>query len=83
VACQTVHSTGPGRLRYPRTMNEPATTAGTPDVPAEVFARYLDALAAAGVSVGLVARLRKILIEEQNFTERALKAAVLGEEPRP
>ena len=37
----------------------------------------------AGVSAELVARLRKTLLEDKTFTERALKEAVLGEEPLP
>jgi len=56
---------------------------GTPDVPVQVFENFLQALSDAGVSVELVARLRKTLLEEKKFTERALKEAVLPEEPLP
>lgn len=59
------------------------TTDGKPDVPAQVFEKFLQALGGAGVSAELIARLRKTLLEEQIFTERALKVAVLLEEPLP
>jgi hypothetical protein len=62
-------------------MTPPPTVEGTPDVPAQVFEKFLQALAGAGVSAELVVRLRKTLLEEQTFTERALTAAILGEEP--
>ena len=62
-------------------MTPPPIVEGTPDVPAQVFEKFLQALAGAGVSAELVVRLRKTLVEEQTFTERALTAAVLGEEP--
>lgn len=52
-----------------------------PDVPTQVFEKFLQALGGADVSAELIARLRKTLLEEQSFTERALKVAVLGEEP--
>lgn len=56
---------------------------GTRDVPAEVFEKFLQALGGAGASAELVARLRKALLEDRTFTERALKSAVLGEESLP
>lgn len=56
---------------------------GTFDVPAQVFEKFLQALSNAGASAELVARLRKALLEEKKFTERALKEAVLPEEPLP
>jgi len=59
-------------------MNKELETLG--DVPAQVFAKYLEAMAAAGASGELIARLRKTLLEERIFTESALKTAVLGEE---
>jgi len=56
---------------------------GTPDVPAQVFEEFLQALGGAGASTELVIRLRKALLEDKTFTERALKEAVLAEEPVP
>ena len=53
---------------------------GTSDIPAQVFERFLQALGEASVSAELIARLRKTLLEERTFTERALQVAVLGEE---
>lgn len=64
-------------------MTATPTTEGTPDVPAQVFEKFLQALGGAGVSAELVARLRKTLLEEKMFTERALKEAVLAEKPLP
>lgn len=56
---------------------------GTSDVPGRVFEKFLQALGDAGASAELVARLRKTLLEDKKFTERALKEAVLPEEPLP
>lgn len=56
---------------------------GTPDVPVQVFEKFLQALGGAGASAELVARLRKALLEDRTFTERALKSAVLGVESLP
>ncbi len=56
---------------------------GTPDIPAEVFRKFLEELAGSGVSSELIARLRKTLMEDKTFTERVLKEAVIGEEPLP
>lgn len=62
-------------------MTTTPTTEGTLDVPTQVFERFLQALGDTGVSAELVTRLRKALLENQTFTESALRAAVLGEEP--
>jgi tripartite-type tricarboxylate transporter receptor subunit TctC len=64
-------------------MTTPPTKEGTPDVPAQVFEKFLQALENTSASAELVARLRKALVEDRTFTERALKAAVLGEESLP
>jgi tripartite-type tricarboxylate transporter receptor subunit TctC len=56
---------------------------GTSDVPAQVFEKFLQALRNASASAELVARLRKTLLEDKKFTERALKEAILVEEPLP
>lgn len=54
-----------------------------PDVPAQIFEKFLEDLEEVSVPVELVARLRKALIEEKSFTERALKMAIFSEEPLP
>lgn len=59
------------------------TLEGTGDVPTQVFEKFLQALGGAAVSTELIARLRKALLEDKTFTERALKEAVLAEEPAP
>ena len=50
------------------------------DVPAQIFEEFLKALEADGASPELITRLRKTLLENKTFTDRALKAAVFGEE---
>jgi hypothetical protein len=56
---------------------------GKSDVPAQIFEKFLEDLEEASVPLELVARLRKALIEEKTFTERALKMAIFTEEPLP
>ncbi len=51
-----------------------------PDVPKQVFEKFLHSLGEAGALVELTDRLRKTLLEDKKFTERALKDAVLPEE---
>lgn len=63
-------------------MTESRTTL-RPDVPVEVFDKFLNALQEANLPEEVVYRLRVVLLEERNFTDRALKAAVLGEEALP
>lgn len=58
-------------------------TKGTRDVPVQVFEEFLQALGGAGASAELIARLRKALMVDKTFTERALKSAILGEERLP
>lgn len=53
---------------------------GTRDVPAQIFEEFLRSLGSAGVSVELIARLRKTLLEDRIFSEGALKEAILSEE---
>lgn len=57
-------------------------TEGMPNVPAQVFEKFLQALEEATVSSELVTRLRKTLLEDKTFTEKALKEAVLGDVQR-
>lgn len=52
----------------------------TADIPEQVFEKFLKALKDTSVSPELIIRLRKALLEDKAFTDRALKAAVLGEE---
>ena len=53
------------------------------DIPSQIFEKFLQSLQDAEMTVELVARLRKALIEEKTINERALKEAVLGEERLP
>jgi hypothetical protein len=54
-----------------------------PDVPTQVFERFLEAVRDAKLSDELVSRLHKVLLEDHSFTESALRGAVLGEERLP
>jgi hypothetical protein len=54
-----------------------------PDVPAQVFERFLRDLSEAGLPPDMISRLRRTLIEERSFSDRALRAALLSEEPLP
>jgi hypothetical protein len=62
-------------------MTELPTNHATPDVPAQVYEKFLEALGEASVSTELISRLQKVLLEDCTFTEEALRAAILGEEP--
>ena len=64
-------------------MTTPSGTGPKADVPSQVFGQFLKALAKAGVSAGVITRLRKTLLEDKVFTDRALNAAVLSDEPLP
>jgi hypothetical protein len=68
-------------------MGEEDTKKGTPlqieakaDIPGQVFEKFLKALDSSDVSPEVIARLRKTLLDDQTFTDSALKVAVLGEE---
>jgi hypothetical protein len=64
-------------------MTTPPNSKVTPDVPAQVFEKFLEVLGSTGASAELVTRLRKTLLENKSFNDRALKAAVLGEDSLP
>jgi hypothetical protein len=53
------------------------------DVPTQVFEKFLEAVRDAKLSDELISRLHKVLLEDQSFTESALRGAVLGEERLP
>ena len=54
-----------------------------PDVPTQVFEKFLEAVRDAKLSDELVSRLHKVLLEDHSFNESALRGAVLGEERLP
>jgi len=49
------------------------------DVPAHVFESFLQALESNGASTEIVARLRKTLLIDKVFTDKALKEALFPE----
>jgi hypothetical protein len=54
-----------------------------PDVPTQVFEKFLEAVRDAKLSDELVSRLHKVLLEDHSVNEGALRVAVLGEERLP
>lgn len=62
-------------------MTESAATEAPHNVPAKIFEEFIKKLASAGAPTELVSRLRKTLLEDKTFTERALQEAVFAEEP--
>ena len=70
-------------LRYARCMSGTIQSGAAPDVPAQVFEKFLADLATAGLPPDLITRLRTTLIDERAFSDRALKAAILAEGPLP
>lgn len=49
-------------------------------LPDRVFSAFIDALSKSGVPQYVVSGLRTALLEEQDLSERRLRAAILGEE---
>ena len=64
-------------------MATPVLDKAAVDVQARVFEKYLQALVEAKASPEVISRMRATLLEDKNFTERALKEAIFGEEARP
>lgn len=55
----------------------------SPDMPRRVFERFLADLAAANQPPDVIARLREALIEQSSFGEKALRAALFSDAPKP
>jgi|GEM_PF-4639069 len=47
-----------------------------PEVPKQIFAKFLDELSATDIPAELLGRLRKTILEDQTITEAAVKAAL-------
>ena len=58
------------------------TTIKSGDVPTRIFEEFLIALPDGPGKAELVNRLRKTLLSDRNFTDKALRSAVLGEDPQ-
>lgn len=50
------------------------------DAPTRVFEGFLDALAKNGITEDTISRLRKTLITEKKFSDKALKDAIFNPE---
>lgn len=53
---------------------------GVSDVPGQVFESFLSALGTAGIPEEIVTRLRKALLHDKKFTDRALAEAIHPED---
>jgi len=49
---------------------------GQPEVPKQIVETFLTELGNSGVSADMVARLRKVLLDEMTFTEGAIREAL-------
>jgi hypothetical protein len=61
-------------------MSTSSPPARMPDVPMQIFDKFITNLLEAGVSPEVVDQLRTTLIQDKKYTERALREAVLGPE---
>lgn len=61
-------------------MTAPPIPTETVDVPSQVFRAFVESLEKAEVPAEFIARLRLTLLEKPDFSETALKSAVLGDE---
>ena len=61
-------------------MQQPHTAGVLADVPAQAFEAFLAAASEANIPHDVIARLRKVLLQDQHFTERALSAALFPDE---
>jgi hypothetical protein len=52
---------------------------GTVNVPAQVFSAFVESAITAGIEAHVPERLRKVLLQDETFTERALTEAIFGE----
>jgi hypothetical protein len=62
-------------------MNE--TTHGQPEVPAQIFERFLARLAESDLPTEVVDGLREAIIEDNDLSERAIRAALFPAEESP
>jgi hypothetical protein len=60
-------------------MTAPGKADVTADVPAQVFQKFLENIAAAGGDAEMVRRLKTTLLEKRDFSEEALESAIFGE----
>ena len=57
-------------------MAEQTEKTSLPEVPKQIFAKFLDELSTTDIPAELVGRLRKTILEDQVITEGAVKAAL-------
>jgi hypothetical protein len=53
------------------------------EIPKQIFGTFLDELKKDGASEDLLHRLRKVLLEETNLTENAIRAAIFSDSQNP
>ena len=64
-------------------MSTAPQSGGTANVPNTIFVEYLAAMEAAGFPPAKVAALRKTLLEMPDFSENAIRQALMAEESVP
>lgn len=52
-------------------------TQALPEVPRQVFQKFVDELRAGGIPEDVLERLRKVLLDDRNLTEGAIRGALL------
>lgn len=67
--------------RYPSPMGTPCKSPAASDVPTQVFESFIESLEKKNLPVETIGRIKKTLLEDRQFTDAALKSAVLGDEP--
>lgn len=53
------------------------------EIPVQIFGVFLTELKKAGISEGVLHRLRTVMIEERNLTENALRTAIFLDSQNP
>lgn len=66
----------------PEVEQHPHPSDASKDIPTRVFEEFLDALRGAGEDAVVVDQLRQTLLVDRVFTDRALRAALVPEEPK-
>jgi len=53
------------------------------EIPKQILGTFLDELKKGGASEDLVQRLRKVLLEDRNLSENAIRMAIFPDSPIP
>ena len=53
------------------------------EIPKQIFGTFLDELKKGGASEDMLQRLHKVLLENTNLTENAIRSAIFPDSPNP